>query len=364
MAVNISASVGKNGLNKNADVLAIQQSLNKIPPAKGGPDPKLKEDGWIGPKTIGAITKFQLANAGLTPDGRIDPQGLTLVRLNELLAGQPKPQPAGPNFTDKNLYNDGGPSPNDIKQDAFGDCYFVATLAAMAQESPKVIQDAIYYDSGSQQFRVKLYDLKGVCKYIWVTQAELQDNVNRQGGSYVDNTLKYERVWPAVIETAYAKMFDNDPKNGLGEGYAKIANGGWPSDAMMAITGSTGDKVRYKYYLVLGMPGSVALLGAKISTALTQRKGVTLWSVPEKDSRTLMQKLANLPITQDGLVDNHVYTVVSLTQLGLDWRVTVRNPWGTNMGVGEGMDTASATLTISLQSLVTTGGLEAFQVSN
>ncbi len=364
MAVNISASVGKNGLNKSADVLKIQQALNKIPPAKGGPDPKLKEDGWIGPKTIGAITKFQSANPGLVPDGRIDVQGKTLARLNELLAGQPNPQPAGPNFTDKNLYTGNGPSPNDIKQDAFGDCYFVATLSALAQEKPSVIKDAIYYHATSTQFRVRLYDLKGVCKYIWVTQEELQDNVNRQGGSYVDNTLQYERVWPAVIETAYAKMFDSDPKNGLGEGYAKIANGGWPSDAMIAITGSAGEKVQYKYYLPLGMPGSVALLGAKISTALSQRKGVTLWSVPEKDSRTLMEKLANLPIPQDGLVDNHVYTVVSITQLGLDWRVTVRNPWGTNMGVGEGMDTASATMTISLQSLVVTGGLEAFQVSN
>ena len=366
MAVNISASVGQGGANNKADVLTIQNALNQIPPNQGGPDPKLKEDGLIGPKTIGAITKFQKANAGLPVDGRIDANGPTLARLNVLLGSKPtpKPTPAAPKFSDQNLYGPGGPTANDIKQDAFGDCYFVATLGAVAQQNPKVIRDAIHYDSNSQQFRARLYDLTGLVKYIWVTQAELEDNVKRQGGSYVDNTGKYERVWPAVLETAYAKMFDSNPKDGLGEGYTKIISGGWPSDAMMAVTGNVGSELKYKYYLLLGTPGSVALLGSRVATSLKQLKSVTLWSVPEIDSRTLMQRLTGVAIPQDGLVDNHVYTVVSISQAATDWNVTVRNPWGTNMGVGEGKDTASATMTLSLQALVTTGGLQSFRASN
>jgi len=362
--VNISASVGQGGLNKHADVLAIQQALNRILPNQGGPAPKLKEDGLAGPKTIGAITRLQRANVGLAADGRIDVHGPTLARLNSLLGSKPAPQPPAPKFTDKNLYAPGGPTANDIKQDVFGDCYFVATLGAVAQENPKIIKEAIYYDPNSQQFRVRLYDMKGHVKYLWVTQTELQDNVNRQGGSYVDNTGVYERTWPAVIETAYAKLFDTNPQDGLGEGYSKIIKGGWPSDAMMAITGNAGTQVTYHYYLTLGTYGSVALLGAKVSTSLQQHKGVTLWSVPEVDSRSLWQKLSGAPIPQDGLVDNHVYTVVSMALNGTDWNVTVRNPWGTNMGVGEGQDTKSATMTVSLRNLVATGGLKAFQVSN
>ncbi|MFO1425029.1 MAG: C2 family cysteine protease [Candidatus Competibacteraceae bacterium] len=353
--IKISASVGQGGVNKKADVLVIQKALNRIPPNRGGPVPKLKEDGLVGPKTIAAILMFQKSNAGLVHAGRIDVNSDTLARINSLLGYI--------HFSDENLYGPGGPSANDIKQDAFGDCYFVATLGAVAQQNPRLIQDAIYYDLNSQQFRVRLYDLKGQTKFIWVTQAELEDNVKRHGGSYVDNTGKYERTWPAVIETAYAKMFDTNPADGLGEGYQKIISGGWPSDAMMAITGNAGTKVVYVYYPRLGTTGSVALLGARVSTALNQSKSVTLWSVPEKDSRGLWQKLTGASIPQDGLVDNHVYTVVSLTQAGTDWKVTVRNPWGTNMGVGEGQDTASATMTVSLQNLVTTGGLQAFQVS-
>lgn len=361
--VNISASVGQGGRNKNADVLAIQQALNKIPPNRGGPTPKLKEDGWIGPKTTGAIVNFQKINVGLKADGRIDVNGPTLTRIDNLLSGgPPKPKPPAPHFTDQNLYLAGGPTANDIKQDAFGDCYFVATLGAVAQEDPKTIRAAIHYDSNSQQFRVRLYDLKGQVKFIMVTQAELEDNVKRQGGSYVDNTGKYERTWPAVIETAYAKMFDKDPSDGLGEGYSKIIHGGWPSDAMMAITGSTGTQVKYINYPGLGEPGSVVLLGSRVSIALQQKKGVTLWSVPERDSRTFWEKLTGAKIPQDGLVNNHVYTVMSIAQAGLDWNLTVRNPWGTNMGVGEGRDTPSATLTVSLKNLVKTGGLAAFQV--
>src|SRR5215471_8792454 len=116
--VSISAAVGQGGLNKNPDVLAIQQSLNQIPPNQGGPAPRLKEDAWIGPKTIGAISTFQRNNTGLPVDGRVDVNGPTLARLNALLNNKPTPKPVGPKFTDKSLYASGGPSANDIKQDA------------------------------------------------------------------------------------------------------------------------------------------------------------------------------------------------------------------------------------------------------
>ncbi len=354
--VSITASVGQGGVNKKTDVLTIQRALNQIPPNKGGPAPKLKEDGLVGPKTIGAILNFQKFNGILADYGRIDVNQAALACINLLLGNKP-------NFSDANLYGPNGLSANDIKQDAFGDCYFVATLGAVALQNPTMIRNAIHYDPITQQFRVRLYDLQGKAKFIWVTQAELEDNVKRHGGSYVDNTGKYERTWPAVIETAYAKMFDTNPADGLGEGYQKIINGGWPSDAMMAITGNTGTRLAYINYPKLGRIGSVALLGARIAVALDQHKSVTLWSIPEKDSRGFFGKLFGTPIPQDGLVDNHVYTVLSIARSARDWNVTLRNPWGTNMGVGEGKDTESATIVVSLQHLVTTGGLESFRVS-
>src|ERR1700676_4020866 len=55
----IGGSVGAGGANAKPDVLLIQELLNSVPPEEGGPDLLLKEDGLIGPRTQGAIDKFQ-----------------------------------------------------------------------------------------------------------------------------------------------------------------------------------------------------------------------------------------------------------------------------------------------------------------
>jgi hypothetical protein len=273
--------------------------------------------------------------------------------------------PVPPRFTDKNLFGPNGPVASDIKQDALGDCYFVATLASVARQNPLYIRSSISYDRASQRFIVRLFDMKGKTKYIHVSQTELADNIARQGGSLMDNTGKDTRAWPAVFETAYAKLFDSNPKDGLTEGYNKIANGGWPKDAMMAITGFLGAEVKYAPVLMLNKTRALELFGARVATALKQHKVVTLWSVPEKDNRNLLDKVLMKPITQDGLVDNHVYTVMSMTQAKSGaWTVNLRNPWGTNTGVGEGKDTKSALISVSLQTLVDTGGLDSFRISD
>jgi peptidoglycan hydrolase-like protein with peptidoglycan-binding domain len=73
-------------MNAPADVLAIQSALNNVPPANGGPDPKLKEDGRCGEQTVRAIEAFQKKNFGLRgADAKIDPGGQALRKLNELL---------------------------------------------------------------------------------------------------------------------------------------------------------------------------------------------------------------------------------------------------------------------------------------
>ncbi len=275
------------------------------------------------------------------------------------------PPPAAPRFTDKNLYGPSGPAASDIKQDALGDCYFVATLATVARQRPDYIRNTISYDQVSRHFVVRLFDMAGHIKYIHVTQAELADNIARHGGSRMDNTGKDQIAWPAVFETAYAKMFDSNPKDGLLEGYNKIANGGWPKDAMMAITGFLGTELRYVATPPLSQDQSMELLGARVALALKQKKFVTLWSIPEKDGRTAVQKLAGVPIAQDGLVDNHVYTVLSMKQTPHGgWTVNLRNPWGTNLNIGEGKDSKSALISVTLHTLVSTGGLESFRISD
>lgn len=77
----ISGSVGRGGRNfPPSDVMTVQYLLNCVPASLGGPSPELAVDGAVGPKTIGAIEKYQRAIGG-TCDGRVDPGGATLRAL-------------------------------------------------------------------------------------------------------------------------------------------------------------------------------------------------------------------------------------------------------------------------------------------
>ena len=91
MVQRISASVGRSGgINRAADVKIVQALLNNVPQASAGPLPKLQIDGLCGPKTIDAIQKFQTRHFGMTAaDGRVDPSGRTLAKLNEFDASTP-----------------------------------------------------------------------------------------------------------------------------------------------------------------------------------------------------------------------------------------------------------------------------------
>jgi len=84
----IQCSVGVGGKNLPADVLSIQQALNRVPTTQGGPVPSLVPDSWIGPNTCGAIRNFQTFHFGKTKaDGRVDPDQYTIAKLREFQAG-------------------------------------------------------------------------------------------------------------------------------------------------------------------------------------------------------------------------------------------------------------------------------------
>ena len=94
----ISAAVGAGGRNLAADVRTIQDMLNAVPKTSGGPTPPLAADGLIGPKTIAAIQRFQRTQLGWA-DGRVDPGGPTITRLNAI-AGTGAAKPGLPGLAD------------------------------------------------------------------------------------------------------------------------------------------------------------------------------------------------------------------------------------------------------------------------
>lgn len=84
--IKIGSSVGNNATNNENDVLTIQSLLNKCI-HRLSPIRRLKADGDCGPLTVGVIIEFQRRIMNFkTPDGRIDPGGKSLDKMNELAA--------------------------------------------------------------------------------------------------------------------------------------------------------------------------------------------------------------------------------------------------------------------------------------
>ncbi len=80
----LRASVGQGGVNHPDDTKAVQRLLGDLQIAAGGIP--LAVDGLVGPKTIGAILAFQQQSPSLPRDGKIDPEGPTLKRLDQVCA--------------------------------------------------------------------------------------------------------------------------------------------------------------------------------------------------------------------------------------------------------------------------------------
>ncbi|MEX2186686.1 MAG: hypothetical protein WD875_07830 [Pirellulales bacterium] len=96
---SISQSVGRmGGKNLPDDVVTVKKLLNGVSPDNGGPTTPLSVASvHCDPKTIEAIQKFQLKHFGWKgADGRVDPDGPTIAKLNELSNASGLPQPFPP----------------------------------------------------------------------------------------------------------------------------------------------------------------------------------------------------------------------------------------------------------------------------
>ncbi len=89
----IKGSVGKGGDNKYDDVMAVQNALKRV-------GYTIAADGDFGDKTQTAINSFQTTALGFS-DGKIDPGGRTLAKLNATANGAmaTKTSPAAPTTT-------------------------------------------------------------------------------------------------------------------------------------------------------------------------------------------------------------------------------------------------------------------------
>ncbi len=290
-------------------------------------------------------------------------QALTRFQMIDVAAcrgcGTPAPSAPAHRFDEGSLYKSSGPSSDDINQGLIGDCYFLASMGAIADARPDFIEDAIQFNERTGNFTVTLHGKDGPVD-VTVTQDELADNIdNRGGGGVADENGDDQAVWSSLMETAYAKLNDSDHSNGLDEGYDFLNGGGKARNAMEVLTGDRGTDITFSRGFKESKDDAMADLYNGVNTALENGRPVTLSTDPE--NRSLWQRITGNDGAQDGLVDNHVYVVESITEnADGSYSVTLKNPWGHNDGIeGSGTGT-SASITVDLETLVDTGGLEYF----
>ena len=132
-----------------------------------------------------------------------------------------------------------GLSADDVYQGGLGTCYYLATLASIAQEKPDYIQN-MFRDNGDNTFTVRFYN-NGVADYVTVDRY-LPTNLSGRaayagwgGSSYTSTT---NELWVALAEKAYAQLAESgwSRSSTSTNSYAAI-EGGWMGAVISQVAG-------------------------------------------------------------------------------------------------------------------------------
>jgi hypothetical protein len=128
-----------------------------------------------------------------------------------------------------------GLSADDVYQGGLGTCYYLATLAAIAQEKPDYIQN-MFRDNGDNTFTVRFYN-NGVADYVTVDRyLPTHSSGNAVSAGWVVGS--YNELWVALAEKAYAQLAESgwSRSSTSTNSYADI-EGGWMDTVIRQVTG-------------------------------------------------------------------------------------------------------------------------------
>lgn len=195
-----------------------------------------------------------------------------------------------------------GPSYTDEHQGALGDCYYIASLGAVAKSNPLAIQN-MFIDNGDNTWTVRLYH-NGTPDYLTVDRML---PTNSSGHLVYSNagasaTSSGNELWMALAEKAYAQWNETGLEGRDGTNtYASIA-GGWmaPVDAQVLGKNASG--------YGLSNSNEQALING-----ITSGKAVTAGTTSAGG---------------DGLVGGHAYSVIGYNATTATFQLY--NPWGSD----------------------------------
>jgi hypothetical protein len=181
----------------------------------------------------------------------------------------------------------GGASPDDVAQGRLGDCYFLASLAAVAKNHPELIKRAIH-ENKDGTFTVTFKE-KGRSVPITV---DADFPAGSRGGQVFGRGLDVDargpELWPAIFEKAFAQWKG---------GYQNLNQGGYADDVLPTLTG--------KGTIRKSLAGSPDKLWETLNAAAKAGEPIVTGtpSAAELKRRTGQADMA-------GLLDDHDYAIL------------------------------------------------------
>ncbi|MFD3163516.1 C2 family cysteine protease [Herpetosiphon sp. NSE202] len=219
-----------------------------------------------------------------------------------------------------------GIHPSDADQGQIGDCFVVASLAAIAQHNPDVIRNAIE-DNGDGSYTVTFYQRESNNRFNrlnnWLDNGydQVKITVTAEFPVLADGTHPYiyenqemlngkRELWPAIMEKAYGQFLSqsSDPI----EMYSTLNRGGNPADVLEAITGQPS---------VLADPKTYSM---RQLAELHNSKQAIIFGTHEPENPLVNQAA----FVNKHLQPKHAYYVSHVDQQRN--RVSLRNPWSWN----------------------------------
>lgn len=223
-------------------------------------------------------------------------------------------------------------NPNDIKQGALNNCYFLSVLSALA-EYPERIKSLFL----TQEINaVKIYCVKLCIDGTW-DEIVIDDYFPCDGRkkSPCFSCAGENNFWVMILEKCYAKAYGS---------YHKI-EGGIPEHAMRDLTGAP----------TLTLDNSCENLLSSLREACEKRWIITASAGETDASKDLLKEVGLIPLhaytileVHEINIENDIHSHNNLTNsmnslngmnsASVEYLLKIRNPWGTNEWIGDWSD--------------------------
>lgn len=202
----------------------------------------------------------------------------------------------------------GGIGDDDVEQGQLGDCYFLASLEAVAHTNPKLLENAIR-DNKDGTYTVSLWSRPEEGSAPRKVQVTVDGKLPESGGESRYATSRTGELWPMLFEKAYAAW------NG---GYENI-QGGMATNALAALTGAR--------------PGWFPVDDKSSPTATFEQLQKLL-----KSGASVVASTQDLKREVPNVIEGHSYTVLGAVEQNGQKFVQLRNPWGSTEPGHDGKD--------------------------